>query len=171
MKRKLQIQESEQEEEEQVIKMLKLNQSSLVPGRKFNFKLTDKKAKGNLIKSANRSHFEVEHKQKSSNLKFSAGAYIQVAKPMIKECEDRFQSQATFNKDNMEIKVDEIRAGKELNDKHVDTKIVFSVNNKKVVMHCYNSTQNMNIAGTIYFEFIEKFLVPMFENNIKKSQI
>ena len=40
--------------------------------RKFNFKLTDKKAKSNLIKSANRSQFEIEIKQQSLNLRFSA---------------------------------------------------------------------------------------------------
>ena len=53
--------------------------------RQFNFELTDKKAKGNLIKSTERRHFEMEPKQRSTNLKFSAGAYILVAKPMIAE--------------------------------------------------------------------------------------
>ena len=39
--------------------------------RRFNFKLSDKKAKKNLMKSAQRSHLEIEVKQTCRNLKFS----------------------------------------------------------------------------------------------------
>ena len=87
-------------------KMLKINASSFEieseeaitdvtsarDDRKFNFKLTDRKAKSNLIKSANRSQFEIELKQQSLNLKFSAGAYLHVTKPFIQECENYFKS-------------------------------------------------------------------------------
>ena len=77
------------EEEEKSIKMLKLNQSCNVQdreisnatsaiddtrGRKFDFQLTDKKAKANILVAAKRRLFEIETKQKSKNMKFSAGA-------------------------------------------------------------------------------------------------
>ena len=161
MKRKL---HSESMEENQtMMKMFKLNQSDasitnlelseVGSGRKFNFKLTDKRAKSNLLKSASRDHFELDPKQKSTNLKFSAGSFIMVAKPMIKECEARFRSKSNFVKDDMVISVAEFRDGIELNDKHFDTKVVFSVNKKKVVLHCYNSTQNLKVDGSIYKYF------------------
>ena len=166
-------------------KMLKINESSFdietedtltdvtsaQNDRKFNFKLTDKKAKSNLIKSANRSKLEIEIKQQSLNLRFSAGAYLQVAKPFIKECENYFHSRTFFSVNDLEIMVNEFRAGKELNDKHFDTKIVFLVNKQKVTMHCYNSTQNIMVNGSIYQQFIEKFLEPFFENNVEKMKL
>ena len=142
MKRKLQLEMNVDN------KMLKLNQSASVletsefnSGRKLNFELTDKKAKANLIKSANRAHFEIEKKQRSTNIRFSAGSYLLVAKPFVKKCELGYLNQTPFSKDDMEIAVDEYRDGLEQNNKHFDTKIVFSVNRKKVVIHCYNSTQ------------------------------
>ena len=165
-------------------KMLKLNQSgisdmdldiadvtSVEEGRKFKFQLTDKKAKSNLIKSAGRSHFLVETKQMSKNLKFSAGAYLQVAKQLIKECEHKFRSQTSFTQNNLNIKVQDYRDCLELNDKHFDTKIVFLVNEQKVVMHCYNSTQNLMVNGSIYEELIEEFLEPLFRFNIERMKV
>ena len=91
MKRKLQFEITDYN------KMLKLNQTEiddteLEAGRKFDFELTDKKAKANLLKSANRRHLEIENKQKSTNLRFSAGAFLMVAKPFIKECELGFKT-------------------------------------------------------------------------------
>ena len=163
MKRKLCLGESSN-------KMLKLNASGLDVtyediDRTFNFKLTDKKAKSNILKSANRPQFEVEMKQLSLNLKFSAGAYLLVAKPFIDQCETYFDSKSSLMENGMEVKVNEFRAGKDLNDKHFDTKIVFLVNAQKVTMHCYNSTQNIMVNGSIYVEFIEKFLRPFFKND------
>ena len=155
-------------------KMHKLNASSLDNtennDRKFNFKLTDKKAKSNLLKSANRPHFEVEMKQLSLNLKFSAGAYLLVAKPFVEQCETYFNKNSSLTENTMEVKVNEFRAGKDLNEKHFDTKIVFLVNAQKVTMHCYNSTQNIMVNGSIYVEFIEKFLQPFFQTNVDKKQ-
>ena len=168
MKRKLQLEMNVDN------KMLKLNQSASIPepsevysGRKLDFELTDKKAKANLMKSASRAHFEVEKKQRSTNLRFSAGAYLLVAKPFVKKCELGFLNKTPFSKDDMEIVVDKYRDGLEQNNKHFGTKIAFSVNRKKVVIHCYNSTQNMKVDGSIYEYFIEKFLAQLFKTEIK----
>ena len=135
--------------------------------RKFNFKLTDKKAKSNLIKSASRAHLEIETKQLCKNMRFSAGAYIFVAKQMVKECETKFKTKSSIFHENMEIKIAEFKDGKELDDKHFDTKIVYLVNNNKVVLHCYNSTQNLKVEGSIYLDFIRNFLEPLFLANIE----
>ena len=95
MKRKLQV-----EEQEQSLKMMKLNTSCVIPekrdvsdaitdksGTKNTFNMTEKTAKSNLLKSAKRNYLEVEAKQKSTNLKFSAGAYLFNAIPFVKFCE------------------------------------------------------------------------------------
>ena len=75
----------EESEDKNVSKILKLSETFVEMKeicdlksleRNFDFKLTDKKAKSNIIKAANRCHFEVEAKQKSKNLKFSAGSYF-----------------------------------------------------------------------------------------------
>ena len=157
-------------------KMLKLHQTNLDLNnmsqveyeRQFNFELTDKKAKANLIKSTERKHFEVEHKQRSTNLKFSAGAYVLVAKPMINEFQAMFNKKIGFQEEDMVICVTEYKDGMDLNNKHVDTKIVLSVNSKKVVLHSYNSTQNIKIDGSCYLQFIERFLAPTIQSNIDK---
>ena len=114
MKRKLCLEELK---DKKTGKMLRLSETmvemsdianitSVTEVRKLNFKLTDKKAKSSLLKSANRCHFEVETKQKSKNLRFSAGAFIHVAKQMIKECESKFRNKSLLIHNKMEIKVD-----------------------------------------------------------------
>ena len=67
----------------------------------------------------------------------------------------------------MSVKVEGIENGLEMNAKHLDTKIVFSVNNKKVVLHCYNSTQNLMVNGKMYVEFIDQYLQPLFVKEIE----
>ena len=169
-------------EEKNVSKMLKLSETVVEMKdindlgsleRNFNFKLTDKKAKSNILKSANRCHFEIESKQKSKNLKFSAGAYVFVAKEMIKECELNFKNKSIITHEDMEIRIQEFKEGFDLDGNHFDTKIAFLVNGKKAVLHFYNTTQNVKVDGSIYIDFIERFLEPLFLSNIKsmKTQI
>ena len=174
IKRKLQLEVNVDEN-----KMLKLNQtgsdphlsiyqdSELSSGRRFQFELTDKKAKANLIKSAIRKPYEVEQKQRSTNLRFSAGAFLLIAKPFMKELQSKFESRKPLVAVDTEIVVEEFRDGIELNNKHFDTKLVLSVNKKKVVIHCYNSTQNMKIDGSNYNYFVQSFLLPLV---ISKSE-
>ena len=157
-------------------KVLKLNQtnqnldniSQAEYGRQFNFEFTDKKARANLIKSTERRHFQIESKQKSSNLKFSAGAFVLVAKPMITEFHAMFNKKIGFQEEDMVICVNEYKDGMDLNNKHVDTKIALSVNNKKVVLHSYNSTQNIKVDGSGYLQFIERFLAPTIQSKIER---
>ena len=53
--------------------------------RNFAFRLTDITAKKNLIAGARGIAFEKDPKQKSTKLKFSAGAYLKVVMPTLLE--------------------------------------------------------------------------------------
>ena len=82
MKRKLCSEELEAKKNEKVIRLSETivemsdigNMEAVKEERKLNFKLTDKKAKSNLLKGASREHLEVESKQKSKNIRFSTGS-------------------------------------------------------------------------------------------------
>ena len=174
MKRKIDTVEHMDDSEDKVMKWNSTNLESMdisdiesvVGARKFNFKLTDKKAVKNIIKSAQRPHFEIEAKQTCYNLRFSSGAYIIVAKKFIEQCGVRFREASVFVYENLEVKVEEFRNGHDQNNLHFDTKVVFNVNGKKVVMHCYNSTQNLKIDGAARSILISTFLEPLFHATI-----
>ena len=90
-KRKLTVEESDEKKNRKIIKLcetiVEMNDITAIASgddeRKLNFKLTDKKAKSNLLKGASRVHLEIEAKQKSKNLRFSTGAFLYVAKQLI----------------------------------------------------------------------------------------
>ena len=153
--------------ETQLKEMNVSDQNSISGRRRFNFKLSEKKATSNLLKGADREHLQIETKQNCTNFRFSTGAYILVAKKLIKECEDRFKNGTAIAHTDLKITVDEFKTGLELNNKHFDTKIVFHMDGKKVVMHCYNSTQNLKIEGAAYLPFIEKFFQPIIMSEIE----
>ena len=110
MKRKLQLEESEDKKtgktmrlSETFIELNNINDMKTVnEERNLNFKLTDKKAKSNLLKGANRLHLEIEDKQKSKNMRFSAGSYIYVAKSMVKECEIKYKNKTSLIREDIE---------------------------------------------------------------------
>ena len=97
------------------------DQNSISGRRRFNFKLSEKKATSNLLKGADREHLQIETKQNCTNFRFSTGAYILVAKKLIKECEDRFKNGTAIAHTDLKITVDEFKTGLELNNKHFDT--------------------------------------------------
>ena len=51
----------------------------------FNYQMTDKKAKSNLIKGASRETMEIEEMQKCTMISFSVGAYHEVVIPSVLE--------------------------------------------------------------------------------------
>ena len=81
-----------------------------------------------------------------------------------------FKNNTPIVRKNVEIIIDEFRSGLELNNKHFDTKITFKMNGKKVVLHCYNSTQNIKVEGSAYNEFIEEFLEPIVADEIERNR-
>ena len=179
MKRKLILEEFS---DNKSLKMLKLNQSAALENmdismvkyadqeRQFEFQLTDKTARANLMKSSKRRMFQIENKQLSKNLKFSPGSYLLVAKPIISEWKICFDNGKSFLVENMNISVSGFHAGLDKNGKHFDTKVEFKVNNEKVVIHCYNSTQNLKVEGGIYLCFIDMYLNPLFSRNTQKME-
>ena len=93
MKRKLMFAE-EDRKISKISKMMKVNASfvayekndvtdaaTVSNGRNFTFNLTEKTAKSNLLKAANRNDLEIESKQKCMILNFNAGAYLLTAMP------------------------------------------------------------------------------------------
>ena len=53
--------------------------------RHFNYQLSDKKAKSNLLKGAAREMFEVEEKQKCIMFTFNVGAYLEAVIKTVTE--------------------------------------------------------------------------------------
>ena len=106
--------------------------------RSFAFRLTDVTAKKNLLASARRIAFEKDPKQKSTKMKFSAGAYLKAVLPTIRQWKENTGN--VFDYGSESIKVSEVKAVFEEDSKHFDTKVVFFVNGNKIVIHSYNST-------------------------------
>ena len=134
--------------------------------RVFNYKRKDQTAKKNLLAVVKRVMFEMEHKQKSTKIKFSAGAYLEAVLPTVRGWSDLNGKSFHFN-GNI-IQVSEFQAGYEENNKHFDSKIVFLTNGNRIVVHSYNSTQNMKVEGKGYLNFIEIFLEPYFRDILSK---
>ena len=135
---------------------------------KYKFKLTEKTAKANLMKAANRSPIDIETKQTCKNIRFSAGAYFHVVLPVVRQWMTLFQTKQSLAVGGLNCTVDELEERNDLAAKHFNTKIVFCVNGGKVVIHCYNSTQNLRVDGKMHLEFIEHYLYPMFIKDIEK---
>ena len=160
LKRKLEIEMSEN-------KILKLSDSVVFPdsinihnnSRNLNFKLKDQTARKNLLQAARRENFEKEEKQKCTKLKFSAGAYYEAVLPTVSGWKKLNGNSFSF--DGQIIKVSEFKEGYEENNKHFDSKIVFLVNGTRIVVHSYNSTQNMKVEGKGYIDFTNDFWSPI----------
>ena len=97
----------------------------------LKFKLTEKTAKANLLKSTNRKHLEIDTKQTCKNMKFSPGAFLHCVVPVIKEWSSCFQSNQPIKEENMTIMVEELEERREMSAKHVNTKLVLYVNGDK----------------------------------------
>ena len=148
-------------------KILKLSDSVVfrdsinihINSRNTNFKLKDQMTRKNLLQAARRENFEKEDKQKCIKLKFNAGAYYEAVLPTV----SGWKKLNSFSFNRKIIKVSEFKEGYEENNKHFDSKIVFLVNGTRIVVHFYNSTQNMKVEGKGYIDFTNDFLEPYFE--------
>ena len=174
VKRKFAFEEQEEQEVKEA-KMLKMNGSNTVSkvgesGRDFEFNLTEKTAKSNLLKAANRKIFEIERKQKCTILYFSAGSYLFTVMPFLRHCEEKLQREINIMENNVIIQVCEYQDGKDMAARHIDSKIVLNVNKEKIVLHSYNSTQKVMVSGSKYLEFTENFLKPLFMREVEKAK-
>ena len=130
--------------------------------RNFSYKLTDKKATSNFLKSASKEPLEVDPKQKCTIMSFSVGAYIKCVFPFMRQWEGCSKQLVT---ESFEINALSHSPGYDETGKQVDTVTAFNVNGKKVTMSCYHTTQRIKIEGTGYIEF-EKYLINMFNDEI-----
>ena len=126
--------------------------------RNFNYRLTAKTAKKNLIKGAQRKHIDIEYKQGAINVDFSDGAWVYAAFPEVLNWANSYNK---FTFGLLDIKVMEAKAGMDGESKNVDHKIEFQVNAQKVVLHAYNSKQRFTVSGQGNQVFVEQYLKPI----------
>ena len=67
------------------------------------------------------------------------------------------------------MKIIEVTKGVEDSEKHVDTKLAVLVNTNRLVIHAYNSTQNVMIQGKYHKDFALSCLEPYFAKMIDQS--
>ena len=133
----------------------------------FGYELSDKKAKYNLLKGANREALEIQDRQKCVMMDLSTGAYLEIIIPTVKEWEKVKGNE--FAIEDMNIKVDEVSHGYDENLKHVQSIVRFVANNNKVAVTCYNTTQRIKTEGKGYQNFVEKFLKPLLLKKLSKA--
>ena len=134
--------------------------------RGFNYNLNDKNAKSKLIKNCNRVPFETEEKSSCINLIFNVGAWLHVVHPMIQFMKQNMNNK-TCQVGSSIIKIASIKTGSEVTGKHIDTQIIFFVDNAKAVCHFYQTTQLIMINGQAFKFLAHEFLIPLFQTKIE----
>ena len=137
--------------------------------RTFNYNLTTAKAKSNLLKSAKREPYEVVHHQKCVKILFNAGLYKVVLLPLISAFE-QLEPSGPLSAQILNIKLVSLVPGTDITGNVVDTKIELDVNNQKVTLHAYNTTQNLKVEGAGYLVLVEHFLVPLLSQKCKELE-
>ena len=132
--------------------------------RCFNYKLSDKKAKSNFLKSAAKETLEIDEKGVCTMLNFSVGSYYEAVLPTVSEW---VAGDRKVNKDDMKIL--EVLPSYDENNKHLETIIKFGVKNNKVTVTFYNTTQCVKIEGRGYTEFGRNVIIPLFRNRIEST--
>ena len=162
MKRKLSVEDMNTK----MMKMSRIELNESLPqninfslGRNFGYELSNKKAKTNLLKGAEREPFVIDEKQKCSMLLFSVGAYLQAIMPTVSEWNNGVKD---LKNEYLEIRIEEVLPGYDDHGKHVDTLVTFKVDGSKIIATCYNTTQKIKVEGSGYRNFVEKHLKPFF---------
>ena len=136
--------------------------------RVFNYVLNDKRAKSKLLKGAKRvNNLEVEKKRGCVNLLFNDGSYFEVVLPLLRLWKDKLDEVFIINE--VEIKIVEMDLGIEDSNKHMDTKLVIMANNDRLVVHAYNSRQNVMVQGKDYEKYAIGCFEPFFRQKIEDS--
>ena len=135
--------------------------------RKFDYTLNNKRANAKLLKGAKRiNSLEVEKKTGVVNFLFCDGSYFEVVLPLLRLWQQKLNETIVLN--GFEIKILDMKIGKEDSGKHIDTKLVIVVKNDRFVFHAYNSTQKVMIQGKNYAHFAENCLEPFFKQKIEE---
>ena len=127
--------------------------------RHFNYQLSDKKAKSNLLKAAGRDAFVSEERQMCTMLEFNVGAYLHIVMPATVKWKN---GDKHFKVQDLDIQIVDVVPGYDDKNKHMETLIKFCVNGEKISVCCYNSTQRVKVEGRGYLDFMSKFIRPLF---------
>ena len=130
--------------------------------RTFDYTLNNKRANAKLLKGAKRvNSLEVERKTGGCvTFLFCDGSYFEVVLPLLRVWHEKLNKTIVLN--GFEIKILDIKIGKEDSGKLMDTKVAVIVNNDRFVLHAYNSTQKVMIQGKNNANFVENCLEPFF---------
>ena len=123
-------------------------------GRHFGYELSDKKAKSNLLKGAGRDMLEIAEKQKCVMFTFSVGAFLETVIPMV---EVWSQTKVKIKTDEGDIDLVDFVPGFDENGKHMDTLLRFRMNQEKITVCVYNTTQRIKVEGKGYLIFVGKY--------------
>ena len=134
--------------------------------RKFGYKLNQKATKTKLLKGALKAPFEKEIKSTCLVLTFNDGSYFYSVLPLVELWKAKNATQDMIKLGDVEIKVSEVKPGKEVGGMCVDTLVKFEINGSKVVVHCYNTKAKMLINGSGYSSFSMKYLEPYIKKTI-----
>ena len=144
------------------------NDEDSVHKRSFGYALNIKRAKAKIIKGVKRvNNVTVEVKTGCVNLRIGVGAYHEVVMPLLALWKQRINEE--FIIDKTSVQVIEVDEGHESSATIVDTKIVVLVNNEKLVLHSYNTTQNVMVQGKNRENFVTYVLEPYFRKQIELS--
>ena len=135
--------------------------------RVFNYNLNIDKTKKNLCEGAQRNNYERENKKTCVNLIFNDGAFTTAVLAAISDLKSG-PKHFIVGKESVERV--SIESRQEQSGKHVDSKIVFKVNNEKIVIHVYNTKQKLTIQGKKHKWFVDSYLEPFLKLRILNSQ-
>ena len=136
-------------------------------GRHFHYELSDKKAKSNLVKGANREPIEFHERQGCIMIDFSTGAYLEIVIPTVKEWENMNTTEIMDEK--LGIRREGVSPGYDENMKHVEAIVRFYFEGNKVTVTCYNTTQRVKVEGRGYVKFLEQFLKPFLMERLSRT--
>ena len=137
-------------------------------GRNFDYVLNSKRAQSKLLKGAKRSiPLEVEVKEGCVTFLFNDGSYYEIVLPLLEVWHQQVNQTIFMNENKIRIEKSDI--GFEDSQKHVDTKLVIFVNDCRLVLHAYNSTQKLMIQGQNYESFAVNCLAPFFTTKIEEK--
>ena len=138
--------------------------------RQFNYKLDEKATKAKMVRSAKKIPFEVVEHTSSANLVFNLGSWNYVVLPTVRYWSE-VKGKKTCDLGENTVTIADVKTGKDITGKHIDTQIVLFLNRDKVVLHCYNTTQLILVNGHGYAKLIEMFLIPFFESKVNINNV
>ena len=145
----------------------------LTDGQKFmkNYDLNQEKAIEKIMKLAKIEALTRENKSTCVNMHFNSGAYFHTALVFSKQ----IQVDGEFKNDHMKIKCTRKESRTDRKNRDIETLVYFDTEDmnqaqSQVNFHMYHSLMKITVQGNGVFCFVDKFLMPYFEQAIKSSE-